>query len=49
MRENLTYGLMRVPEKQDDGPIERETHPKGEKHFGLTRPAHYCALVLLYN
>jgi hypothetical protein len=49
MRENLTYGLMRVPERQGDGLLERETRPKGEKHFGLTRPVHNCALVLLYR
>jgi len=49
MRENLTYGLTRVPERQGDGPLERETRPKGEKHFGLTRPVHNCALVLLYT
>ncbi len=49
MRENLTYGLMRVQGKQVDGTLERDTRPKGEKQSGLTMSVQRCALVLLYD
>ena len=49
MRENLTYGLTRGHWNQSDGPLERDTLPKGEKRLGLTRPVHHCASGLLYS
>ena len=36
MRENFMYGLTRRQEKRSDGRLERDTRPKGEKHFAFT-------------
>lgn len=49
MKENFTYGLMRVQGKQVDATLERDTLPKGEKQSGLTMAVQRCALVLLYK
>ena len=49
MKENFTYGLMRVQGKQVDATLERDTLPKGKKQTVLTMAAQRCALVLLYN
>jgi len=42
MRENLTYGLMRVQEKHVDDTLERDTRPKGEK---TVRAHNVCTMM----
>jgi hypothetical protein len=49
MREILTFGLMRGCWKRGDGPLEGDTHPKGEKQPGLARPVRHRASALLYS
>jgi hypothetical protein len=49
MREILTFGLMRGCWKRSDGPLEGDTHPKGEKRLGLARPVRHRASALLYS
>jgi hypothetical protein len=49
MREILTFGLMRGCWKRSEGPLEGDTHPKGEKRPGLARPARHRANALLYS
>ena len=43
------HGSSRVQWKQCDGSLGRDTLPKGEKRSELTKPVHYCAIVLLYD
>jgi hypothetical protein len=40
--------LMRGCWRRSDGPLEGDTHPKGEKRPGLARPERHRASVLLY-
>jgi hypothetical protein len=43
------HGSSRVQWKQYGGWLGRDTLPKGEKRSELTKPEHYCAIVLLYE
>ena len=48
MTEMVASGLMRGCWRRSDGPLEGDTHPKGEKRPGLARPDRHRASVLLY-
>ena len=48
MTEMVASGLMRGCGRRSDGPLEGDTHPKGEKRPGLARLERHRASVLLY-
>src|SRR6266849_5903366 len=49
MTEMVLSGLMRGCWRRSDGPLEGDTHPKGEIRPGLARPVRHRASVLLYR